>query len=570
MDSSSGSKYTLHDHGFDELLQVYENLGYHRDLVTHWAIPKQDAFKLLELIEIHKPKKILEVGTFVGFSTLLMAKYGHSGLHIHSVDPNFPLRVELGAMNTDTRDTNIEIRHQELALRAAQSSGLDSKITFHAGGYSTGNNYASTKSDPLNTVPVVGRKIGETCGPFDLIFIDGLHYEDAVLSDLRLAQEFLGPKGVIVLHDVIGGWGSNVRRAVFRFLIEKPEFLFQHGKYADLFDSVGVLQLEPNVKNHESSPTMVKCSENFFQQQEFVKNIVSILMRLCAPQSVMCFGSDRFGLLQCFADFGVTKLFHIGNQAIFDNHKSSDLIQFEEFDFDVVYEPVEAFDLCITVGDVDEMEAEKSQNFIESCIRASDTLFLAFTPPGESGAAEPGSKPMGWWVTKFWEKGFRFHDVIRPFIEPLRYSYSYSPLYKVESSKFSNIFLVKREGTESQNPWALLEKVLVEKEQRIEDLSLQAVYSDILLQDLLEKWRVAKERVVELEDCIKKDNGQILTLEERRKTSDEFQSRNNDLVAKLSKFENSQNTVFHRLFSALAWISQHPRILKFLQFISKK
>jgi predicted O-methyltransferase YrrM len=559
-DNSRYRKYTLQDSDFEELLNVYGNLGYHRDLVTHWAIPKPDACKLLELIEIHEPKTILEVGTFVGFSTLLMAKYGPSVFHVHTVDPNFRLQVELGAMNTNAHDSNIEVRHQELALRAAQSLGLDSKITFHPGGYSTGSNYASAKSDPLCTVPVVGRQVGETYGPFDMIFIDGLHYEDAVLSDLRLAQEFLAQKGVIVLHDVIGGWGSNVRRAVFQFLTENQKFLFKHGKYSDLFDSIGFLQLEQNVKKDGSSSVALKYSENFFDQQEFVKNIVSILMRLCTPRSVIYFGDDRFGLLRCFADFGVTKLSHVGSQSIFVNSNSPDLIEFEAFDFDVVYEPADTFDLCITVGDVDEMDLRKAQNLIDSCMGSSETLFFVVTPPGESGASGPGSRPMRWWVAKFWEKGFRFHDVIRPSIEPLRFSYSYSPIYKVGSSKFSNIFLVKREESDNKKPEKLLEKVMGEKESRIEDLSLQAVYTDILLHDLLIKSKAAQDQ----------SQKQSIALEKCFRKIEQLHDQKNDLARQLAYFQKLPKMVLRILMRVFEWISESPRILKALRYFSRK
>lgn len=564
----------LEDSDFEELLKVYGNLGYHRDLVTHWAIPKNDACKLLELIEVHKPKTILEVGTFVGFSTLLMAKYGHSVFHIHTVDPNFPLLVELGAMNTNTHDSKLEVRHQELALRAAQSSGLDSKITFHAGGYSTGSNYASVKSDPLCTVPVVGRQVGETCGPFDMIFIDGLHYEDAVLSDLCLAQEFLVPSGVIVLHDVIGGWGSNVRRAVFQFLKENPRFIFQHGKYSDLFDSVGVLQLETSVKNDGKSSATVRCTENFFEQQEFVKNIVSILMRLCSPRSVICFGDDRFGLLQSFADFGVKRLCHVGSLSSDEHSSSASLIDYVPFNFEGIYLSDNTFDLCLTVGDVDEMDLQKSQNLIDSCMGSSETLFFVVTPPGESGAAGPGSRPMGWWVAKFWEKGFRFHDVIRPCIEPLRFSYSYSPIYKVQSSKFSNMFLVRRKEPDRGNPEKLLGKVLVEKESRIEDLTLQIVYTDILLQDLLIKSKAAQDqshkRSIALEECYRKIEQMHNQIEQLANQIKQLHNQKNDLARQLTDFQKLPKMMLRILMRVFEWISESPRLLKVLRYFSQK
>jgi hypothetical protein len=40
-----------------------------------------------------------------------------------------------------------------------------------------------------------------------------------------------------------------------------------------------------------------------------------------------------------------------------------------------------------------------------------------------------------------------------------------------------------------------MEELLVEKESRIEDMTLQAVYTDIVVRDLLKKWKAAQELV---------------------------------------------------------------------------
>jgi len=176
------------DDWFEIFLDLFMQLGYPRELVTHWSLPKPDGEKLLEQLIAIQPRNILEVGTFVGFTTLLLAKYSHPDAKIHTVDPNFPLKVELESMHTKGGKSDLNLRPQELGLRAAQKLEIDHKITFHTGGFSTGNTFASVKFDPHQIVPVVGPKICEAFGPFDLVFIDGLHYTDAVLSDLRLVK----------------------------------------------------------------------------------------------------------------------------------------------------------------------------------------------------------------------------------------------------------------------------------------------------------------------------------------------------------------------------------------------
>lgn len=50
------------------------------------------------LLEIHKPKRILEVGTAVGFSTLLMCEYGPSDLEITTIE-NYEKRIPVAKEN---------------------------------------------------------------------------------------------------------------------------------------------------------------------------------------------------------------------------------------------------------------------------------------------------------------------------------------------------------------------------------------------------------------------------------------------------------------------------------------
>lgn len=56
---------------YDKVLHTYSELGYSSELVTHWALPRRDARKLLEQIIDAQPTTILEIGTFVGLTTTL-------------------------------------------------------------------------------------------------------------------------------------------------------------------------------------------------------------------------------------------------------------------------------------------------------------------------------------------------------------------------------------------------------------------------------------------------------------------------------------------------------------------
>src|SRR2546422_595097 len=129
--------------GFRRVLGAYEIRGFDTAAIRQWCIPELDAEMLVEATRAQRPKRILEVGTYVGVSTLLMAL-----------------------------------------------------------------------ADPAATI----------------VTID---------PNLRLAAEALAPSGVILMHDCIGMWGTNVRAGIFRFLADRSEFRLSHPRFSELYRSIG-------------------------------------------------------------------------------------------------------------------------------------------------------------------------------------------------------------------------------------------------------------------------------------------------------------------------------------------
>jgi hypothetical protein len=194
--------------------------------------------------------------------------------------------------------------------------------------------------------------------------------------------------------------------------------------------------------------------------------------------------------------FGVEQLDHVAppNGAAIAFHTDQG-IKTNFWDFQDVYRPTSRFDLCVYLDNGEIVDDKYLEHVIDSCVACSDTILFASTPPGEIGVASPGSRPLAWWVRQFWKRGYRFHDAVRPWLEPLRFAYSFSPIYEVTSSELANLYLIRREPLNASYDHAQWEEWLVEKDSRIEDLSLQAVFSDILIQDLLKKLRAAQALV---------------------------------------------------------------------------
>ena len=129
------------------------------------------------LLALKQPKRILEVGTAVGFSTLLMCEYGRPDLHITTIE-NYEKRIPIARQNF---------------VRA----GKEKKITLLEG----------DAMDVLKTLE----------GPYDFIFMDAakgqyIHYLPEILRLLA--------KGGILVSDNVMQDGDVIES---RFAVERRD-----------------------------------------------------------------------------------------------------------------------------------------------------------------------------------------------------------------------------------------------------------------------------------------------------------------------------------------------------------
>ena len=239
----------------EQVVAAYEQQGFSSELIGGWAISENDVADLVATAEAAQPRKILEVGTYVGVSTMMLAMACPEA-EIFTVDPNFELAREMRAVNAGAAVEDNTPKQHDIARRAAEILGIADRIHFVEGGFSVGDTFTSLLDDTGATTPVIGPELCKTHGPFDLVFIDGLHTPDAVLKDLQLAASALTPNAVMMLHDCIGFWGASVRRGVMAFLRDNPEFNFSHPPYADVYRSVGIVsRREDATKTRAPGPT---------------------------------------------------------------------------------------------------------------------------------------------------------------------------------------------------------------------------------------------------------------------------------------------------------------------------
>lgn len=496
------------DKYYARMIKVYTELGYNESFIGQWTLPWQDAQTLMEITQAGRPQNILEVGTFVGLTTLLMALVSPPETHIHTIDPNFPLQVEMESMRSKLDDFDTSRKSQDLAFQAAERLGVAPKITFHAGGFSTGNTFASYNLAPSSRINIIGPEVCKSFGPFDFIFIDGLHYEEDVFSDLNLAAEHLAPAGAIALHDVLGAWGSNVRRAVFRFLEKRPDFFFSHGKYADIFDSIGVLQQLPGEHSQFVKRNDGELKNSGLIQEKMFPNLGAILINMFSPSSVIQIGGST-ALLEQLAKAGVSEVC-----ALHPGEIPPSSIPVRAFNPREKYNFDKKYDLCLCLDIADSFSEESFDHVIQVCVEASDTIIFACTPPGELGHYQFNDKPLAYWIEKFYEKGYLFFDAIRPVLEPINFSDILHSEYQYNSSYLMNLYLVIKYNEEKSDivGESFLKNILTSKEKRIEDLSLQLLYKNNIInyyKKEIEKYMTSQENYI---DTINYQNEKLDTI----------------------------------------------------------
>lgn len=178
-------RLTLPDVSLQELFEDFDRqpVSLHQLPCGDWSTPLADVVMLLKLAVCSNPKKLLEVGSFRGYTALYLAQHVSPEAKIVTVD-----------------------RYRE-----------------HGEAY---------RNTPFASM--IERRIGETSasmfqqdlpGSYDLIFIDADHSYSAVKHDTELVLPLVSPTGFIVWHDY-ANWGYfDGKNGVPEYLKELSERL---------------------------------------------------------------------------------------------------------------------------------------------------------------------------------------------------------------------------------------------------------------------------------------------------------------------------------------------------------
>ncbi|HBG87795.1 MAG TPA: methyltransferase [Marinilabiliaceae bacterium] len=150
----------------DELLRELERYTHLHVLRPRMLSGHIQGSLLKMLCQMIQPEKIVELGTFTGYSAICMANGTAPETHIHTIELNDELEA--------------------IIRKFICKAGLEKRITLHIG-------------NALDIIPKIE-------GPFDLVFIDGdkrqyPQYYEAVFPRLK-------PGGYIIADNIL--WGGKV------------------------------------------------------------------------------------------------------------------------------------------------------------------------------------------------------------------------------------------------------------------------------------------------------------------------------------------------------------------------
>jgi catechol O-methyltransferase len=167
----------------DDAIRVIDHFGRHVSFLINIGIEKG---KILDnAVERTQPRRLLELGTYCGYSALRMARVMPHGARLYSVEFN--------------------TANAEIARRILAHAGVDDRVTVLVGTLGDGGETIRTLKREHNFVP----------GSLDLVFID--HDKNAYLPDLELIVDagWLHPGSVVVADNILVP-GAPAYRAYMR------------------------------------------------------------------------------------------------------------------------------------------------------------------------------------------------------------------------------------------------------------------------------------------------------------------------------------------------------------------
>jgi Methyltransferase domain len=179
---------------FDEALRAVEK-------VEGWMTDAQARRLWDRAGELQSGDQIVEIGSFRGRSTVILASAAPSGVDVFAIDPHAgndrgPQEI---AGYEEAAAVDHDVFHENL-----QTSGVDDRV----------RHLRSFSQDALGAVE----------GDIDLLYIDGAHRFEPALADIRVWGSRVSPQGTMLIHDAFSAVGVTL--AILRALVFGRRFRY--------------------------------------------------------------------------------------------------------------------------------------------------------------------------------------------------------------------------------------------------------------------------------------------------------------------------------------------------------
>jgi cephalosporin hydroxylase len=193
--------FNLQDRFKHSVCDHYDRDKIHSDVVRHavdGSIKLFDALALRDILRSVKPRSILEVGTFLGFSLrwMLDSTVDFSPIFT-SLDPRVRHRI-FDDIKIHVRDFTSEHRDRLTFVDAYLSERNDEMFLYDYLNYEPKLSRVGAL-EFLRSIQVISQPFSE----FDFAFIDGDHSYNATILNVSLVARMMPAGGYIVVHDAI-------------------------------------------------------------------------------------------------------------------------------------------------------------------------------------------------------------------------------------------------------------------------------------------------------------------------------------------------------------------------------
>lgn len=146
---------------------------------------------------------------------------------------------------------------------------------------------------------------------------------------------------------------------------------------------------------------------------EAPNEIVPLLLEVFMPGSVVDYGCGLGHFLQAFEQGGVKNLQGYDGGWVDQKQLFISADRFEARDLEQPLIAERRYDLVLCLEVAEHLSAEAADVLIDNLISLGDKIIFSAAVPNQGGQFHLNEQPVSYWVDKFKDKGFVFHDVFR-------------------------------------------------------------------------------------------------------------------------------------------------------------